>query len=103
MSRGARTLVTLTLAALAACDGDIEDGSGGAPTTGASTTTTGGPAGPTSTSSNASTSTSSSGGGGGAPIDPCEGVLFCETFDDYAGVSDLADDQEFGPWRAALQ
>jgi hypothetical protein len=101
MSRGVRTIATLTLALLAACDGDIE-GSGGAATTSV-TTTSGGPAGPTSTSSSVSTATTSAGGGGSAPVDPCEGALFCETFEDYAGVTDLADDQELGPWRAALQ
>ena len=35
-------------------------------------------------------------------IDPCETALFCETFDDDPSVSDIADDQEFGPWRASL-
>jgi hypothetical protein len=37
----------------------------------------------------------------GVPQDPCEGVAFCEQFDDYTETS-LADGQTFGPWRASL-
>ena len=35
------------------------------------------------------------------PVDPCEGRLLCETFDDYDDVTTLSNDQRFGPWRAA--
>jgi hypothetical protein len=37
------------------------------------------------------------------PADPCATALFCEKFDDYAGVMAIADKQKFGPWHAALQ
>ena len=37
-----------------------------------------------------------------APVDPCGTALFCEKFDDYAGVTAIADKQKFGPWHAAL-
>ncbi len=47
-------------------------------------------------------SPSTGGSGGEAPVDPCATALFCETFDDYAGVTDIVDDQEFGPWHASL-
>jgi hypothetical protein len=41
-------------------------------------------------------------GAGGAPADPCADALFCEKFDDYAGVTEIADKQKLGPWHAAL-
>ena len=37
-----------------------------------------------------------------ATADPCAGALFCEKFDDYAGVTAIADKQKLGPWHAAL-
>ena len=37
----------------------------------------------------------------GATQHPCDGVAFCEQFDDYTETS-LVDGQTFGPWRAAL-
>jgi hypothetical protein len=42
------------------------------------------------------------GGAAGAAADPCAGALFCETFDQYAGVTAIADKQKLGPWHAAL-
>src|SRR5688500_13688800 len=45
---------------------------------------------------------STGGSGGEGPVDPCATALFCETFDGYADVTHIADDQELGPWRAAL-
>ncbi len=36
------------------------------------------------------------------PLDPCGNALFCEKFDNYAGVTAIADQQKFGPWHAAL-
>ena len=54
-------------------------------------------------STNSATSSSSaSGSSSSGMVDPCETALFCETFEDYPSVSEIADDQEFGPWRAAL-
>jgi hypothetical protein len=39
---------------------------------------------------------------GGRPEDPCDsGTAFCEPFDGYAETA-LADQQTFGPWRAAV-
>lgn len=35
--------------------------------------------------------------------DPCGSALFCEKFDGYTGVAAIAQNQKFGPWRAALQ
>jgi hypothetical protein len=37
------------------------------------------------------------------PVDPCSTSLFCEKFDDYAGVKTIANSQKFGPWHAALE
>jgi len=76
-------------------------------------------------SGSSSSSTSSSGGAGGAggaagaggsggagafdagieagPADPCGTALFCEKFDNYAGVTNITNNQKFGPWHAALQ
>ncbi|HVU51102.1 MAG TPA: hypothetical protein VHL80_10475, partial [Polyangia bacterium] len=42
------------------------------------------------------------GGTAGAPADPCGAALFCEKFDEYAGVTTIADKQKLGPWHAAL-
>ncbi len=36
------------------------------------------------------------------PADPCGSALFCEKFDGYTGVTTIANQQKFGPWRAAL-
>ncbi len=48
--------------------------------------------------------TAGSGGeAGGAPSDPCASALLCERFDDYAGVTAIADKQKLGPWQATLQ
>lgn len=38
-----------------------------------------------------------------APVDPCGGASFCETFDTYPAVKTIADAQKFGPWHAALK
>ena len=38
-----------------------------------------------------------------APVDPCGGALFCETFESYPTVKTIADTQKFGPWHAALK
>jgi hypothetical protein len=37
------------------------------------------------------------------PPDPCGSALFCDTFEDYAGVTAIADKQVLGPWHAALK
>jgi hypothetical protein len=37
-----------------------------------------------------------------SPTDPCNGALFCETFETYPTVKTIADAQKFGPWHAAL-
>jgi hypothetical protein len=37
------------------------------------------------------------------PPDPCGAALFCEKFDNYAGVTAIANNQKLGPWHAALQ
>ncbi|HTJ83848.1 MAG TPA: hypothetical protein VL400_19150 [Polyangiaceae bacterium] len=96
-----RTMLSLFAALSVAACSDSGDGatatastsgSGGGTTTSAASTGGGGTGG-----------TSSAGGGGGGPVDPCGDALFCEKFDDYAGVGDIADGQTFGPWRAALK
>jgi hypothetical protein len=84
---------------------ESSNGSGGAATTasaatGPAATSGNGATSSTSTTSQASATVSGSGTGTG---DPCAGAAFCETFEDYAGVTDLADEQELGPWRAALK
>jgi hypothetical protein len=33
----------------------------------------------------------------------CGDALLCEQFDDYAAVTSITNNQEFGPWRAALK
>ncbi len=43
-----------------------------------------------------------SGAGAGGAADPCAGALFCEKFEDYAGVTAIADKQKLGPWHATL-
>jgi hypothetical protein len=42
-----------------------------------------------------------SGADTGVP-DPCATALFCDKFDDYAGITSIADKQKFGPWHASL-
>jgi hypothetical protein len=42
-------------------------------------------------------------GADSGPADPCDSALLCERFDDYSGVTEITDQQEFGPWRAALR
>jgi hypothetical protein len=96
---------TCTLLGVLACGDDTSGNNGGATNEGAggSTPSNGGSnnigAGVGGTEGGAP---SSGGSGGEAPIDPCDTALFCEKFDDYAGVTDIVDDQEFGPWRASL-
>ena len=93
----------------------------GGGTTGMSTTTEGSSSGSGgSNGTEASTSSGGLGGAGGAgtgsggngasdagtdagPVDPCDTALFCEKFDDYAGVDTIIDKQKFGPWHAALK
>ena len=95
-------LALLTAVSISAC-GDDSIGSD-ATTTGAgaagsatSATVTG-----SSTAKGASGSTAT-GAGGSAPIDPCGDALLCEKFDDYPAVASIDNDQEFGPWKAALK
>jgi hypothetical protein len=85
--------------------------SGGNSGSGGSANTTAGSGGSANTSggSSAGGSTAGSGGSGGASggaggssADVCAGALFCEKFDDYAGVTSIADKQKFGPWHATL-
>ena len=98
--------------ALASCGGSGTTNSTAASTsgTGGSTeTSTTSSAGGAGGSSATTTSTSDTGAGGAdagvdaGPIDPCGTALFCEKFDTYAGVTDIADKQKFGPWHAALK
>jgi hypothetical protein len=95
------------------CTGDIEgdDGtSAGAGASGASgaqggsgSGTPAGVGGAGAAGGSGATGAGASGGSGGQPpVDPCADALFCEKFEDYAGVTSISDDQEFGPWRAAL-
>src|SRR5262249_2364484 len=35
--------------------------------------------------------------------DPCDTALLCEKFDSYAAVTNITNNQKFGPWHAALQ
>jgi hypothetical protein len=102
-------VVLLSGLAIAACQGTLGDSTASSAGGGASTTTTASAATSGATTS-ASTGTSatttasaSSGTGGAGPVDPCGSALFCEKFDDYAGVDALADGQKFGPWHAALK
>ncbi len=95
--------------ALASCGGDSTTGT--STSTGGSSSSTGGSNG-TSTSTSASGNGGNGGSGGNGtvdagtdsgPVDPCDTALFCEKFDDYAGVKAIADKQKFGPWHAALK
>lgn len=92
--------------ALLGC-GDDASGGGGSGATGAFGA--GGAAGAPGTGGNGAGQPSGgapeggSGGGGAPPEDLCANALFCERFDDYAGVGALTDQQQLGPWRAALQ
>ena len=73
--------------------------------TSSSTATTGSGGSTTSTTDAASSgsgASTSDGGGGAAPVDPCGSALLCEKFEDYASVTTIDDNQQFGPWRAAL-
>lgn len=95
--------------ALASCGGGGASGTGN---TGGSSSNAGGSNG-TATSTSAGGSAGGAGGSGGngavdagtdaGPVDPCDTALFCEKFDDYAGVKAITDKQKFGPWHAALK
>ncbi|MEP7120917.1 MAG: hypothetical protein ABJE95_08410 [Byssovorax sp.] len=95
--------------ALASCGGGGSTGTSNS--TGATTSGSGGSGGATtSTTTSAGGAASSTAGVGGGdagadagPVDPCDTALFCEKFDAYAGVKDIADKQKFGPWHAALK
>ncbi len=67
-------------------------GAGGAPSGGGGASSEGGSAG----------HVASGGGGAGGGEDACATALLCETFDDYAGVTGIADAQAFGPWHAQV-
>jgi hypothetical protein len=117
MRSSSRSICTASLIcgaiALASCGGSGST-TGTTNSTAASTTGTGGTT-ETSTTASAggaggsSASTSTAGAGGAdagvdaGPVDPCGTALFCEKFDTYAGVTDIADKQKFGPWHAALK
>ncbi len=73
-------------------------GTGGSTET-ATTTSAGGAGGSSATTAGVGGSDAGTDAG---PIDPCDTALFCEKFDSYAGVKDIADKQKFGPWHAAL-
>ena len=98
--------VLLSALVLCACTGSESDthasGSGAAGTT-ATTTTSGSGGATSSTSGSGAGAGSSAGGGGSGPIDPCGDALFCEKFDDYPTVSTLDDQQQLGPWHAAVK
>jgi hypothetical protein len=81
MSASTNVSTTLTTA------GSSEDGSDTAPGT--------------SSSGGLDGSTTDTADMGGQTVDPCTGTAFCEHFDDY-DVTELADDQELGPWRASV-
>ena len=93
---GHATLVSLLLVAACGDSGDTTTSSSTG-TGGSNTTST------TDSTTSAGGSTTSAGGGGAGPVDPCGDALFCEKFDDYAGVGEINDGQKFGPWRAALK
>jgi len=97
------SLAACTLVALA-CGDDSSSNNGGSTNDGAggSGPSTGGAADGAGGSGPSGGNPSTGGSGGEAPVDPCVGALFCERFDDYADVTDIVDNQEFGPWRAAL-
>jgi hypothetical protein len=78
--------------------GTASGGSGISGGVGGSASGGGGAAGSAGASGNAGTA-----GSGGAPASVCGDALFCEQFDDYAAVTNLTNNQEFGPWRAALK
>jgi hypothetical protein len=84
------------LVAAYACSDDAAGTSGAASGPGTGGTSS------ASTSASSGGASTGNGGGGAAPVDPCADALFCEKFDDYAGVTSITDGQEFGPWRAAL-
>ncbi len=121
-------VLIFNLLGLSSCAGDGTPGPSGAGTAGgssagaagsnsgsSSTAGSGGVAGAaggsSGTAGSASGAAGSSGGSGGsagsagsagAPNDICGDALFCEKFDDYAGVTAIADKQKLGPWQAAL-
>jgi hypothetical protein len=105
-----RSLAMCALIACAACNGQD---AGSVSSGGGSPSDSGGSSGSTSSSSSSSSggptdaSPSSDGatdaGSDAGPPDPCGTALFCETFDAYAGVTAIANNQKFGPWHAALQ
>lgn len=118
-SRGSRFLMAGTLA-LAGC---ANDHAGSTYDSGGSTSSSGGSDGALAVSDDASSGSSGSDGSSGSSVgdggsggdsslaadgdagsaDPCDGALLCEKFDDYAGLTAIADKQKFGPWHAALQ
>ena len=75
-------------------------GAGGA-AAGAAGAASGGGGGATGVAGAAGTNAGAAGAAGSA-ADPCAGALFCEKFEDYAGVTTIADKQKLGPWHAAL-
>jgi hypothetical protein len=104
-------LLMCSVIALVSCGGDSttgtassSTGAGGANGTTASTSTSGaGGTGGASTGTGTGGDSTSDAGTDAGPVDPCGTALFCEKFDDYAGVTTIDDKQKFGPWHAALK
>jgi hypothetical protein len=104
-------LLICGVTALASCGGGGGTAGTSNNTGGASSSSGGSTGGALSTSAGGSGgATTGSGGNGGSdagtdagPVDPCDTALFCEKFDDYAGVTAIADKQKLGPWHAALK
>jgi len=97
--------------ALASCGGNGTTTAGSTSGSGGSTGTAGSTSAGGSGGSGGSNGSNTGSGGNSAldagtdagPLDPCDTALFCEKFDDYAGVKAITDKQKFGPWHAALK
>jgi hypothetical protein len=94
--------------------GGSASGSGGSTSgSGGSTSGSGGSTSGSGGSASGSGGSSGSAGSGGndapdaspdaGPTDPCPGALLCEKFDNYPTVTAITNNQQFGPWHAALQ
>ena len=89
--------------------GDASGGSDGTAGSSGAGGTSGSAGGSSSAAGGSGRSTTGSGGSGtsdagtdASTADPCGNALFCEKFDDYAGVTSIDDKQKLGPWHAAL-
>jgi hypothetical protein len=86
-------------------DADAAAGAGGSSGAGGGADAAAGAGGSAGAAGGSAGAANDAGATDGAPdgtADPCATALFCETFDDYPGVTTIADKQKLGPWHAAL-